>query len=37
MDAEAIQELANQLGIAATAVTKDVIPRIRSIYDCDKG
>lgn len=26
MDAEAIQEIANQLGIAATAVTKDVIP-----------
>lgn len=26
MDTEAIQEIANQLGIAATAVTKDVIP-----------
>lgn len=26
MDAEAIQEIANQLGIAVSAVTKDVIP-----------
>lgn len=26
MDAEAIQEIANQLGIAVDAVTKEVIP-----------
>lgn len=30
MDAEAIQEIANQLGIAASAVTKDVIPAYAS-------
>lgn len=30
MDAEAIQEIANQLGIAASAVTKDVIPAYSS-------
>ena len=32
MDAEAIQEIANQLGIAVSAVTKDVIPAYAS-YD----
>lgn len=30
MDAEAIQEIANQLGIAVSAVTKDVIPAYAS-------
>ena len=31
MNAEAIQEIANQLGITVDAVTKEVIPRICSI------
>lgn len=30
MDAEAIQEIANQLGITVDAVTKDVIPAYAS-------
>jgi hypothetical protein len=35
MNTEVIKEIANQLGIAVSAVTKDVIPRIRFICNCD--
>lgn len=34
MNTEVIKEIANQLGIAVSAVTKDVIPRICFVFYC---